>query len=659
MKIVFAVSMLVLWLMMAPPPTDLDRDGLLDNWERTECARAVGDGQACDPLRQDLVLVVCVRPGMTRSQVEPTLEQLRRFFARLPGRNPDDSIGINLITVWGNPLPLSDHGTAYEFVYERGMPHAWRGLGHGVLIGPEISGGGRTSRRDWSGVSNNWHSIVHELGHQLGLDHEPLGSNGQSPLYTSLMNYDYNYSFNGNPDAVHFSEGKFASIGMNESSLSEELPFPLAELHFLSQVPYHFLLRAAGPRVTQVDWNRNGVFEHGRVRADVNDGYGVGVHDEHRLGKTAGSPTLVVSNGRLTAIFPDFRSPSDYARHVAETLSPEATGRIVARAYAGNAWQRIFAGVSGWTTWTERAVLTNHAAGDPHAAFAFRHLIIAFPIVNSYVVQLHDPSHPFVRRAIYAALDDVAQGEQRHPVLVATSAPEQVWLFLWNATTGGVTYRRVAVETGMTRRVRLGPVHRLEIGTATGSTPLTSQYPIHATYDPTIERIVLITSEREREADGRLRMHIIGRRSGEVWSLESSRWTMGEGGYSRSRARPWVLRTPSPEGVVGGYLIYHKGDVTPVNLHATTWLSRTIPDRSSWDGWRTSMMGNEWLTTRSAPAAVAFDDDIAYAVRWFGHELDHELLVNLRSSGVQDGIVADHDDVGFIRARGLRQSLGR
>jgi hypothetical protein len=71
-------------------------------------------------------------------------------------------------------------------------------------------------------------------------------------------------------------------------------------------------------------------------------------------------------------------------------------------------------------------------------------------------------------------------------------------------------------------------------------------------------------------------------------------------------------------------------------------------------------MGNEWVTTRSAPSAALYGGDIAYAIRWFGGELDNELLVNLKASGIEDRtIVADYDDVSHIQREGLRRLLGR
>jgi hypothetical protein len=633
--------------LLAPVPfADVDTDGIPDEWES-------GSGRApinprvhgCSPGKADLFVVVCIRPGMTRAEVEPTLARAKAFFSAMPGRNPDGSTGINMITVWGNTLPASDATTPYPEVYERGMPTAWRGIGHGILLEVGTGGGGQT-RGQWSGISNNWQTVVHELGHQLGLGHEPARSMGQSPLYTSLMNYDYNYQFNGDANLVHFSSGRFASVRLAETALNEVLPFPIAQLQFLANRPYNFKVASAGAATTHVDWNRNGILGEPRVRADIDDGYSVTLRSESKIGKAAGPPSLATFGTSLIAIYPDLTVPGDYATYEGAGLSEAKKGLVVARSFNGS-------------TWSSKAVLARAVAGDPHAVVSNNRLFLALPLPGSYTVQQHQATAPFRRDMFLAALDDVKAGQKRHPILVPIGAT-QLWLFVWNETTKGISYRKLNVTAGATPRFTFGPVQELRTGPTASATPVTSQYPIHAVYDPDIERIIVVTTERQNTTDGRMKLHTLGRVAPDGWYSLHSRWTMGESGYSRTRARPWIIYDPSRDrGPRGGYLVYHKGDVTPSNARSTTYVARTIGDRTSWDGWRTSLVGNEWVTSRSAVAAAIFRGDIAHAVRWFGGDSDHELLINVRASGIQDGIIADHDDVTFIRTTGLRRSLGR
>jgi hypothetical protein len=96
---------------------------------------------------------------MTRAQVEPDLARLRDFYARIPGRNPDGSIGVNLIVLWGNVVaprvpPAPGAG------YLAGVPAEWRDLAHGYHFANGPGGGGQRFSSRWSGgaypVSVGW-----------------------------------------------------------------------------------------------------------------------------------------------------------------------------------------------------------------------------------------------------------------------------------------------------------------------------------------------------------------------------------------------------------------------------------------------------------------------------------------------------------------------
>src|SRR5688572_1384374 len=90
-----------------PPPPDVDRDGLEDPWEITQAALGLS------PRKANLILVPVIRPNMTREEVQPTLDRVVEFFARVPNRNPDGTIGIGVIIQWGNVLPDTDKESEY------------------------------------------------------------------------------------------------------------------------------------------------------------------------------------------------------------------------------------------------------------------------------------------------------------------------------------------------------------------------------------------------------------------------------------------------------------------------------------------------------------------------------------------------------------------
>jgi hypothetical protein len=61
---------------------DTDNDGLPNQWETSGHGPIKPGEHGCSPKRADMFLVICIRPGMTRAQVEPTLNEVKRFFVR-------------------------------------------------------------------------------------------------------------------------------------------------------------------------------------------------------------------------------------------------------------------------------------------------------------------------------------------------------------------------------------------------------------------------------------------------------------------------------------------------------------------------------------------------------------------------------------------------
>jgi hypothetical protein len=75
--------------------------------------------------------------------------------------------------------------------------------------------------------------------------------------------------------------------------------------------------------------------------------------------------------------------------------------------------------------------------------------------------------------------------------------------------------------------------------------------------------------------------------------------------------------------------------------------------------WSNRMMVNEWTLTRSAPSAVLFGTEIAWAWRMneYFEGLENRVELSLTSSGTTDRGLSDFDDVSWIAEHGLRESL--
>ncbi len=610
----------------ADPTADLDFDGLQNGWELDHPELGL------DPLKANLIIVGVLCPGVTRDMVDADLRKAADFFGRMPNMNPDGTTGIQVTITWGNILPGSAC-TDYVTLRELGMPAAMRGFGHGLLFGPGAQGG-QTAGPDWSIVGHNWWAMVHELGHQLGLDHAPLGALVPSPIYASLMNYDYSYQFDGDPDAVRFSTGTFSTVRLNELDLNERLPFARSDLHFLSEDPYHFELRDAGPSSTYVDFNRNGTFGESGIAADINGGSGLTARGRVDLERTAGGFVLVAHGEDLISVYPD--RDVDWSTYTEESLSVSSPGRLRYQFLSGGAP-------------LPPGDLATGVTGDPHAAEAFGKLFVVHPTARGYRVSAYSVDAPSRLSPLGRPIEADAATSQ--PVLVRTSSPsEELYLFIWDPATKAVRQRKVNA-TADSPAISLGPASDLA-ELATGL-PVLSNSPIGATWNSRTERIALVTTESSGADTGRIKLTTLGRR-GDRWQGERARRAMD----GATTSRPAVLFDGRPSaGASGQYLIYTLEPRTSPDMAAMS-LIRLAPGTT--DIWTKQLMMNIWTTSRSAPSATLFGSDVAWGWRvneTFVEPFNNMLQVFLQSSGITDEGITDHNDVKWISLVGLSRSL--
>jgi uncharacterized repeat protein (TIGR01451 family) len=222
-----------LFIVAPSSADDTDGDGLLDVWE-TGGFDADGDGTidvdlpgfGATALHKDLFLELDWLPGQAPNFV--AVRSLKAAFARAPinagGRNnPDGRPGINLWVDTGGlrdwlsgSLVGDDLGGGNEIPYVRiesielnsnywaARADHFAGARRAIFryaisadfgdSNPKMGGQGETGGNDFVDFNHDGGTLMHELGHNLGLDHGGQNdADNCKPNYVSVMNYDHQY----------------------------------------------------------------------------------------------------------------------------------------------------------------------------------------------------------------------------------------------------------------------------------------------------------------------------------------------------------------------------------------------------------------------------------------------------------------------------------
>ncbi len=609
-----------------PYNPDTDNDGLLDGWEVKGYRGLDLKAMGCNPRHQDLVCLINRFDDTDEKHVNSDIARVVKNFGELETPNPDGVKGFTFHPIFQDPIKAPDHGNPWWANRDKYRPAKWKGVVHWMQI--TNGGGGQSDQMGDAGTCGSnalWAVFMHEFGHQIGMDHEGFWAPGLCPIYTSLMNYAYSYAFEDTREKVHFSDGSFKGFVLNEKDLDETLPFPYEKVKFLSMGPYHFRLKANG-KTTLIDWNWNGIFGEKHVKADINYSYSTNAGRRDEVGKTMSAPWLFVNGKTAYALYGTQSDPVD--KNIDPTISPDKPGDLYLKQLV-----KPF-------QWKDpiKVNQTEKLVGDPVGAFKDGSIYCAYPTKEGVLLRRLSSEGKPLESAILPG---------SNPAQTPTLGLYQnrLYIFLWEPTTGAVTYRTLSkgIDFGMENKL---------------SHP--STMPVGMAVDNITNEVLLGAGEDQDKKPSRWQIRHMKDDNG-VLTEKSLVWVEGEAGNARGSGRCTLLFDGSREaGKDGRVYFFARGTISKASPWACTYVAETIADPKVNGGWLVKRFYDEWTQSRSAPAAAWFDHDIIWSYRWIDGgqgASDNNFHVGYRALGIDDQLMGDHDDISFFRDIGIRHCL--
>lgn len=601
-----------------PFDRDTDMDGLLDGWEVHGLPREIPLGEriglfdpanpradgALSPLRQDVICVLSYFEGVDAAAMDGELARVQSLYRDLSNKNPDGSTGLWVhFRVEPTRVSKQDQSMPWWDVGNKYFPASERGVLHWLQITPW--GGGQSGQTaDMGGAGNNWAVIAHEFGHQLSLSHEGDSIPPWCPLYTSLMNYAFSYSFDGDPNRIHFSAGEFRSTILDESNLIERLPYPYERVKYLANHPFRFTIKDAGDGTTLIDWNHSGTFDEGPVVADVNYGGSTHAGTRHNHEPSASGPSLA---------------------YLADTCFLVAADQT-----RDHLWIKSYLGEDRWS---DPRVIPNSGTARDHVALGgadhglvFHHHLYGWHVTRFDASSVGSP----VRISDLPTYD-----------LNACRVGDRV-LIVSRRDDNSLSYRWLTFADNDPNRPVVSPPAALE--TRSLVTP-------GIAVDPSDGRLVLVTS-MNNSAGGVFGMRVtrILVRGDRLWEQETV-WTRGETSGNGCCARPVVAFSPA-----GQLTIFHQGGPDPSGqmiAYRTTRVGNTALD----EGWLTCMMYDIWTRSRVPIAFAVGAQGAIYSYRWDAGGTNNMLQTAHNGLGIDPHPLRDFDDGAKISLWGIRHSI--
>lgn len=614
-------------------------DGLLLAWKMGKSLAGGLDLRAmgCKPGRRDVILEIQRAEDVDQAEVEEAVKRCIKYFANLPIENPDGSRGIAVHPIYLKPVTSEEKSISWLKLAERYHLPERRGITHWMYV--HSGGGGQSldlADRGSCGVKSLYATLLHELGHHFGLTHTAGGKVAWSPLYPSLMNYAFNYQLNGSAEGIGFSTGDLHKAVVNETQLTEVLPFPITKLRYLANAPYFYDLKPSTDGTqTLIDWNRNGKLGEKGVVADINWGYATQAGTKHGIAQTTAAPvlaTLPTATGERLLLF-----------YVEASNDSSKIGRMVVRYWQGNDPK------TDGKRWTSPMEVDSKPIGDPSAVRIGTKVWLSYPTEQGVVirwVQVNEAGQ------IVLGKEQAIPDSQSAQVTLARWEDRLV-LFLWRNATTSVGYRVLEVErtdSTLSTERKLGLVSNAPIGAVVGA--------------ETAEGEVLWvgasqTAYPERASRWQLRRF----RWKPDKNLEevSREWIGGDENKGWGNGRLVLLYEPNPElGSMGQVHILGQGIASDNSGAASFIISNRIGNRQSNGGWLSRNYYDEWTKSLSAPGVALFGGEMIFAGRQFephGEKANNNLYVGFYGRGIESEAMSDFDDIGYIANIGLLRSI--
>jgi hypothetical protein len=666
-----------------PLDRDSDSDGLLDGWEVHGLPRSISLGdlitlynsQAADaakdtqlnPLRQDVIVNVSYFEGVDPKQFRNEMPKVQRLYRNLASaKNPDSSTGIwihfrelpGFVHKADQSMPWWDVGNKYFPAPERGMMH-W------LQVTPW--GGGQSSETgDMGGCGNNAAVFAHEFGHQLSLSHTGDSEPGWCPLYPSLMNYAFSYSYDGDANAIRFSDGRFRGLELDEHHLTERLPFPYADVKYLANWPCRFPLKDNGDGTTLIDWNQNGTFDTTEVEADVNYGGSTycGTRREHEA--VGSAPSLAYVGNTCFLVAAD--QTKDHL-WIKTYLGDEKWSDKRDLPNSGTEKDPILVGAPAPAPASTSAASAPPASSPPASspvasspspssldfALVFHHHLFGWNVTRVTATEIGAPA----RIPDLPTLDMNAcrVGDR---VLILTRHDDNELEYRWlTFKDNDFAKPTVSQPQRLETRSQVTPGIALDLSTTSPSPPHPpTPSPSHP---PTPSSAVLVTAmPNSRGTNFCMRVTSLKIEKDKLVEQET-KWTRGEASGNSCCSRPTIAFSNS-----GQLNIFHHGwpDATGQMIAYRT--SR-IGNPNLDEGWLTCKLYDEWTRSRvpvafanTPPGATAPGSmgGAIFAYRWdAGGPHINWLSTAHNGFGIDDKPMRDFDDGAKISQWGIRQSI--